>query len=66
MLLTPFVFEDTDVLYLKLVAVDLVVLTSSEAISDLLEKRSKLYSDRVSALAYFSWVMNERSRSPSA
>ena len=38
---------DTDVLYVKLFSADYVVLNSSEAISDLLDKRSAIYSDRV-------------------
>ena len=41
---------DTDVLYVKLFSTVFVVLNSSEAISDLLEKRSAIYSDRVSRL----------------
>ena len=64
--LTALVIEDTDVLYLKLATVDFVVLTSSEAISDLFEKRSKIYSDRVSSLANLPRMMVERSRFPSA
>ena len=32
---------------MKLFSTDFIVLTSSEAISDLLEKRSSIYSDRV-------------------
>lgn len=35
-------------LYLKLLKTDFVVLNSTEAITDLLEKRSNIYSDRVS------------------
>ena len=42
--------SDTDVLYMKLFSKDLIVLNSSEAISNLLEKRSNIYSDRVSRL----------------
>ena len=41
--------EDTDVIYLRLFTTDCIVLSSSEAISDLLDKRSSIYSDRVSA-----------------
>ena len=41
-------FQDTDVLYLKLLTTDFVVLNSTEAITDLLDKRSNIYSDRVS------------------
>jgi hypothetical protein len=40
--------QDTDVLYLKLMTEEVVVLNSSEAISDLIDKRSGIYSDRVS------------------
>ena len=40
--------SDTDVLYMKLFSKDLIILNSSEAVSDLLEKRSNIYSDRVS------------------
>ena len=40
-------FQDTDVLYLKLFSQDLVVLNSTEAIYELTEKRSNIYSDRV-------------------
>ena len=42
--------KDTDVLYVKLFSTEFVVLNSSEAICDLLEKRSTIYSDRVSHL----------------
>jgi len=38
------------VLYLKLLTKDFVVLSSTEGITDLLEKRSNIYSDRVSLL----------------
>jgi hypothetical protein len=40
--------QDKDVLFLRLTTEDLVVLNSSKAISDLVEKRSNIYSDRVS------------------
>ena len=43
-------FQDTDVLYLKLLTTDFVVLNSTEAITDLPEKRSNIYCDRVSPL----------------
>jgi len=43
--------QDTDVLYLRLLTTDFVVLNSTEAITDLLEKRSNIYSDRVSTIA---------------
>jgi len=42
--------QDTDVLYLKLVTQDFVVLNSTEAITDLSEKRSNIICDRVSPL----------------
>jgi hypothetical protein len=48
--LTVLPLEDTDVLYLKLFSTDFVILNSSEVICDLLEKRSTIYSDRVSHL----------------
>ena len=38
---------DSDVLYLNLLGTDHVILNSSEAISDLLDKRSAIYSGRV-------------------
>jgi hypothetical protein len=40
-------FQDTNVLYLRLFSTNLVILNSSEDICDLLEKRSNIYSDRV-------------------
>jgi len=40
-------FEDTDVLHLRVITKDFVVLSSAKAISDLAEKRSNVYSDRV-------------------
>ena len=42
--------QDTDVLYLRLFSKDIVVLNSPKAIYDLAEKRSNIYSDRVSHL----------------
>jgi len=42
--------QDTDVLYLKLLTQDFVVLNSTEAIIDLSEKRSNIICDRVSPL----------------
>jgi len=42
--------QDTDVLYLRLVTQDFVVLSSTEAIIDLSEKRSNIICDRVSPL----------------
>ena len=40
-------FEDTDILHLKMMTTDFVVLSSAQAISDLVEKRSNVYADRV-------------------
>ena len=40
--------KGTEVLYLRLLGEDIVVLNSNEAITDLIEKRSSIYSDRVS------------------
>ena len=40
--------KGTDILYLRVMGIDLIVLNSNEVISDLLEKRSSIYSDRVS------------------
>ena len=42
------VLKGTDILYLRLMGEDVVALSSNEVISDLLEKRSSIYSDRVS------------------
>ena len=39
--------SDTDVLYLNVLGADQIILNSNEAISDLLDKRSAIYSDRV-------------------
>jgi hypothetical protein len=46
-------FEDTDVLHLTVITTDYVVLGSAKAISDLAEKRSNVYSDRVRYLTAF-------------
>lgn len=40
-------FQDTDVLHLRVITTDFIVLDSAKAISDLVEKRSNVYSDRV-------------------
>lgn len=49
--------QDTDVLYMKMFSKEFVVLNSPEAIHDLSEKRSAIYSDRVSnitkSLSYY-------------
>ena len=42
--------SDSDVLYLNILGADQIILNSNEAISDLLDKRSTIYSDRVRAL----------------
>ena len=44
---------DTDILYLNLFGKDLIILNSTKTISDLLDKRSKIYSDKVSVAALF-------------
>ena len=44
-------FEDTDILYLRLLTTDFVILNTSQAVSDLCEKRSNIYCDRVSLRA---------------
>jgi len=41
------VSSDSDVVYLNFLGTDNIILNSNEAISDLLDKRSKIYSDRV-------------------
>ena len=41
--------SDSDVLYLNVFGADQIILNSNEAISDLLDKRSAIYSDRVCA-----------------
>lgn len=50
--------QDTDVLYLKFLTTDPGALNSTEAITDLSEKRSNIYCDRVSPpvqLAFYSF-----------
>ena len=46
--------KDTDILYVRLLGKDMVVLSSDQAISDLIEKRSAIYSDRVSDPVIFT------------
>ena len=41
---------DSDVVYLNFFGADNIILNSNEAISDLLDKRSVIYSDRVCIL----------------
>ena len=43
-----FPLSGTDILYLNLFGKDLIILNSVKTISDLLDKRSKIYSDKVS------------------
>ena len=38
---------DTDLVYLNLLGKDVIILNSTKTISDLLDKRSKIYSDKV-------------------
>ncbi|CCO32962.1 O-methylsterigmatocystin oxidoreductase Short=OMST oxidoreductase [Rhizoctonia solani AG-1 IB] len=40
---------DSDIIYLNLIGQPLVILNSAQAASDLLEKRSSIYSDRIGA-----------------
>lgn len=42
----PYAVE-TDVVYLNMFGTDMIVLNSSEAMEDLLDKRSAIYSDKV-------------------
>lgn len=44
---------DTDVLYLNLFGKDMIILNTNKVISDLLDKRSKIYSDKVSVPSLF-------------
>ena len=44
---------DTDVLYLNLFGKDMIILNTTKTISDLLDKRSKIYSDKVSFATSF-------------
>jgi hypothetical protein len=49
--------QGTDVMYLKLLTTDFVVLNSTEAITDLPEKRSNIYCDRVSpSVKHTRWL----------
>jgi hypothetical protein len=45
----------TDVLYLRLLGQDMVVLSSNEAITDLVEKRSGIYADKVCDKVVFTF-----------
>jgi len=42
-------------MYLRLMGEDVVVLSSNEAITDVVEKRSAIYSERVSDSAIFTF-----------
>jgi len=57
-----FICEDTDLVYLNLFGKDMIILNSSKAISDLLDKRSKIYSDKVRVLCYSCIPASERDR----
>lgn len=50
--IASFICVDTDLLYLNLFGKDMIILNSSKAISDLLDKRSKIYSDKVRLPSY--------------
>lgn len=45
-----------DVMHLKVLSHNIIVLNSVEAATDLLEKRSALYSDRPTMTVYVEWV----------
>lgn len=47
------ILVDTDILYLNLFGKDLITLNSAKVISDLLDKRSKIYSDKVRLTIFF-------------
>ena len=47
---------ETDVLRLKLPGMEIVVLSSTQAISDLLDRRSAIYSDKVRVPRRVHWV----------
>lgn len=44
---------ETEVMYLNMFGTDMVVLNSSEAIADLLDKKSAIYSDKVTSYVSF-------------
>ena len=50
---------DTDILYLNLLGKDMIILNSTKTISDLLDKRSKIYSDKVSIQVLFPFPRAE-------
>ena len=47
--------KGTDILYLRLLNDDMVVLSSNKAISELVDKRSGIYADRVSDSGHFTF-----------
>ena len=47
---------ETDVLRLKLPGMEIVVLSTTQAISDLLDRRSAIYSDKVRVPRRAHWV----------
>jgi len=54
--------QDTDVLYLRLVTKEFVVLSSTEAITELSDKRSNIYSDRVSSRVKLTYTPTDATR----
>jgi len=40
-------YPGTDILYLRAVGIDFIILNSLEAVTDLLDKRSSIYSSRL-------------------
>ncbi|CAE6401944.1 unnamed protein product [Rhizoctonia solani] len=55
----------SDIIYLNLLRNDIVVLNSAQAASDLLDKRSSLYSDRLRPLMFEDNSLLDWSTSPS-
>lgn len=47
---------ETDIVYFNMFGADMIVLNSSETIADLLDKRSAIYSDKVTAGHPFHFV----------
>ena len=47
---------ETDVLRLKLPGMEIVVLSTTQAISDLLDRRSAIYSDKVRVPGRAHWI----------
>ena len=46
---------ETEVMYLNMFGTNIVVLNSSEAVADLMDKRSAIYSDKVAASITLLW-----------